>query len=554
MQGYTVSQVLATFPTLKKRGNSWEGECPVEKDGTDRFWVKAGPNGSASMSCRSCMGQSDTRDKTNFKALIALLDAAHGKKPFVSHSCTRLCVSFKLVQPVKAHGSIIAHRKNAGESGKSKSWAEPRLGNRPKSYAQLHKPDGDYEPGQVVTAEGSKSAYAVVDAGYQALSWNGGTSGVAYADFSCVSGKHCIIWPDADVPGVKCVAALAQKLLAAGALSVRVVDIGMMPGVNSDDLPKSRGKDTADVDVDLRRSMVESAKEYEAPEPAELGDKNSKHGQWDRTPNGDAKRLLTRHSDILLVVWDPADQNRATLRVLDAKSGVWREDAPLLGRLLLETARAWDYDGFSTAESDKVRMWALRSASPEGQQRALASVGVAYREMESENVLPARLTECRRVQLDGSGRYLGTPSGVLDVTTGEVLSPAESRRKLVTMLLPDEYDPDASHTGVEKVLSRLGSRERDWLMASMGHALRGYCNERIYILHGEGNAGKSTLVGAAVDSLGEYAATMPSNALKPSTFSEAGKAEPYKFKVAGGSASFCVMSLRLVSMARWTGR
>ena len=120
------------------------------------------------------------------------------------------------------------------------------------------------------------------------------------------------------------------------------------------------------------------------------------------------------------------------------------------------------------------------------------------------------------------------------MTTGELLSPAESRRKLITLQLPDVYDPNATHESVDKLLGRLGSREREWVVASMGHSLRGNANERIYLLHGKGGAGKTTLVNAVVDSLGEYGGLMASNALKTSTFSDANKAEPHKHDVAGG--------------------
>ena len=84
------------------------------------------------------------------------------------------------------------------------------------------------------------------------------------------------------------------------------------------------------------------------------------------------------------------------------------------------------------------------------------------------------------------------------------------------------------------ILAHLGVEERRWLLQGLGYALRGWCGKRVYILHGGGDAGKTTIIDGLLNTLGEYAGKMGSSALTPDSWSTSDKAEPSKFDVAGG--------------------
>lgn len=95
-------------------------------------------------------------------------------------------------------------------------------------------PDAD-----VWFVEGEKAAQAagVLLPVNPVLSWQGGAQAVSKGDFAPVTGRACIVWPDNDLPGIKAAADLAKRLQAAGASSVRVLNLSalaLVPGVNAE--------------------------------------------------------------------------------------------------------------------------------------------------------------------------------------------------------------------------------------------------------------------------------------------------------------------------------
>ena len=97
-----------------------------------------------------------------------------------------------------------------------KSYPQPRpLYNL---EALLARPDA---PVLMVEGEKAANAAAILD-GYVALTWAGGAQAVKTADFSPLQGRDVTLWPDADDPGIKAMAAVAQILLPA-ARAVHVV-------------------------------------------------------------------------------------------------------------------------------------------------------------------------------------------------------------------------------------------------------------------------------------------------------------------------------------------
>lgn len=73
------------------------------------------------------------------------------------------------------------------------------------------KPDA-----RVVIVEGEKCADALCGRGALAITWPGGSKAVKHADWSPLAGRKITIWPDADEPGVKAAAEIAEILHAIG--------------------------------------------------------------------------------------------------------------------------------------------------------------------------------------------------------------------------------------------------------------------------------------------------------------------------------------------------
>lgn len=75
---------------------------------------------------------------------------------------------------------------------------------------------------------------------YASVTWPGGSKGLRYVDFSPLAGRDLVLWPDADEPGFQAMLGytdstglihegVAQLAHRAGARSIRVVDVGVMP-------------------------------------------------------------------------------------------------------------------------------------------------------------------------------------------------------------------------------------------------------------------------------------------------------------------------------------
>ncbi|MGU0835133.1 DUF927 domain-containing protein [Pseudomonas aeruginosa] len=75
----------------------------------------------------------------------------------------------------------------------------------------------------VVLCEGEKAADAAAELlpSYVATCWPNGTNSWKKADFSALAGRHVLLWPDNDAPGLACMDALAAHLGQLGAASVQ---------------------------------------------------------------------------------------------------------------------------------------------------------------------------------------------------------------------------------------------------------------------------------------------------------------------------------------------
>lgn len=135
-----------------------------------------------------------------------------------------------------------------------KAASDPRpLFGLPSLLAQ---PDAD---AWICEGEKAAQALAVLLPEHPVLTWQGGAQAVSKADFSPLAGRACIIWPDNDEAGHKAAADLVKQLQAAGAASVRVLDLAALAltaGWSSADVytatleasePLAAGDDAADL-------------------------------------------------------------------------------------------------------------------------------------------------------------------------------------------------------------------------------------------------------------------------------------------------------------------
>lgn len=203
--------------------------------------------------------------------------------------------------------------------------------------------------------------------------------------------------------------------------------------------------------------------------------------------------------------WRHDDDGAAMRRAVATARLIVQESKPLREHAEQLATQADDADAKSKAKSaDKAAgrrlAWAMSSqAAP----RLKACLEIA----RTDSRLIARADD-----LDADPWALSVGTGVIDLRTGQ-LRP-HSRDELHTRLVPIAYEPDATCPRFDEFLATVleGDAELiDWLQRAVGYTLTGDNREQVlFVMHGDGANGKSTLLNVLVGMLGEHAITADS--------------------------------------------
>jgi putative DNA primase/helicase len=232
----------------------------------------------------------------------------------------------------------------------------------------------------------------------------------------------------------------------------------------------------------------------------DLEDGNGAEGQYKPTDLGNAERLVNRHGADLLYVpvwgWMVHDDHR------------WvRDEGDIrVTRLATETVRAIYQEAASEPDSDRRASLSKHAIASERAARINAMVSLARAD---------KRVEASADQFDADPYRLACLNGTLDLRTGE-LSP-HSREDRITKLAPVAYDPEARAPLWQAFLRRIFSEDEEmiaYVRRAAGYALTGDTGERaLFVLHGSGANGKSTLLETLRAVLGDYALRTPAETL-----------------------------------------
>lgn len=111
-------------------------------------------------------------------------------------------------------------------------------------------------------------------------------------------------------------------------------------------------------------------------------------------------------------------------------------------------------------------------------------------------------------ELDATPGLLNTPTGIVNLATGALLPHDPAHR--MTKITRAEYHPGATSADWTKALAGLATDVADYLQVALGAAIIGSPEaDRIHVAHGSGGNGKTTILGSAEHSLGDYAVSIP---------------------------------------------
>lgn len=125
---------------------------------------------------------------------------------------------------------------------------------------------------------------------------------------------------------------------------------------------------------------------------------------------------------------------------------------------------------------------------------------------------------------DSDPYLLNTPSGVVDLRTGETMPHTEAAPLLITRITEGSYRPGYTHADWEQVLTAVPEEARGWLQARLGVACVGeQIAKDVLFLQGDGSNGKSLLANdGVVRAMGGYATIKSSDFLAADMWRGAG--------------------------------
>ena len=136
----------------------------------------------------------------------------------------------------------------------------------------------------------------------------------------------------------------------------------------------------------------------------------------------------------------------------------------------------------------------------------------------SRGAAPAGYRQVSIADIDGDNGYLGAPNGIVDLSTGALLTGRGASSILVCRRLPDPYDPDARHADVDRLFAGISPGDRDALVGALGAALLGIPGGRVHLVAGGGRDVGARLLGVVLAALGQdHAIALPEGVLTGST-------------------------------------
>ncbi|MGC9261661.1 MAG: phage/plasmid primase, P4 family, partial [Phycisphaerae bacterium] len=368
-------------------------------------------------------------------------------------------------------------------------------------------------PKMVVVCEGEKAADQAVRLSFAATTSAHGSNSAHKTDWGLLAGKQAVVFPDADPPGEKYTETVAGILHGLGC-AVKIVRLPGLPvggdivdfvaGAKAKCVPPERiySDILALVDkAEYWKPATDAATEADdAPEPAPERQPRPAGGSTIQlTDVGNGIRLAQRHGDKIRYVagigWHIWDGVR------------WRlDETQEIQRLAKETCRDMLAESSKVDDSRDREALAKHALASEGNFRLQAMISMAA----SEDGIAIRAAE-----MDADPWLLNLKNGIVDLRDG-TLHPHQPEF-LMTKLAPVVYDPKATCPRFDQFLNEIFDSNMDLLqfvITLLGMCLTGDITVQILpIFWGEGQNGKSTLIGVVMHIMGDYAGLAPDTLL-----------------------------------------
>ncbi len=408
--------------------------------------------------------------------------------------------------------AVVYRYDPPGRKKEFRPWDARRRRMAPPEPRPLYHQPGLVLSDRVILVEGEKCAQALIDLGLVATTaMQGANAPVDKTDWTPLSGKAVLIWPDRDKPGWAYAMAAAQAALAAGAIACDV----LLPPED-----KPEGWDAADAVAEgFDVSDFLDGGPCMSIKPASI------------TPTQEAS------------VWATDDALALSFTARYAEDWCY---CAAWGKWLVWTGKRWQAD--ETLLVHHLIRAICREAALKAESHRLAAKLAASSTVSGVERLARsdRRHTSRADEWDADPFALNTPGGVVDLRTGRLR--AHDRRDRMTRLATATRRGEVAARWTSFLADITGgdSALQGYLQRVVGYCLTGSTDAHaLFFLYGTGANGKSVFVNVVSTLLGDYAANAPMD-----TFMEA-RGDRHPTDLAGLRGARFVSSIETEQGRRW---
>lgn len=375
--------------------------------------------------------------------------------------------------------AVVYRYDPPGGKKEFRPWDAARRKMAPPDPRPLYNQPGMSSAAQVVLVEGEKCAQALIDAGIvSTTAMHGANAPVDKTDWSPLSGKAVLIWPDRDKPGWEYAAQAAQAILSAGAKSCHV----LYPPEEA-----AEGWDVAD-------GIAEG---FDVATFLTHGPRLQMHDVTD-----DVDPVVGSDES----VWGTEDA--LALSFTRRYHRDWRYVAAW-GRWLVWDGQRWRTED-TLAATDLIRSVCRQTAVRADNPKVAAKLASAGTVGGVERLARAdRRHAATTDEWDSDPWLLNTLGGVVDLKTGRKRPHDRADRMTKITTATPSGDCPTWRQFIDEVTG--GDKElQSYLQRMVGYALTGSTQEHaLFFLYGTGANGKSVFVNTLATILGDYATNAP---------------------------------------------